>query len=949
MAKTKMIKNESSGKPDVLRQRIIEKEIIKTDYPADYELRQLVDEERYKAIFEAAGDIMMLFDKKGKIIDVNGKSVEISGYSKGDVIGKDVRILSRIITRKSMVKIVSNFLKRMAGFDVPPYEIELIKKDGELLTFEISAQPLRKDGKIIGDLGILRDVTARKRADEEILQKSSDINLINIINEAANQGKDFGQIFQLVSKETQKLFGGNVQIVYLLSEDRQYLVMQNINLPPRMAHGIEKLIGAKISGVKIKLKPGGNYSEILNKGKTILTNDANVMVNMARECTEDKTLQKFVLPIIKTLGVNSVISVPLKSDSEPIGLLDIGRHEPFTESDMKRIETIAGQLVSIIKRKQTEKQLEESEDNLKTYLENAPDGVYLSDLNGNFLYGNKKSEGILGYKKEELIGSNYFKLNLLPEKYFNKVAELLAFNTMGKTTGPDEFELIRKDKSHVWVEINTAPIKQKDNNVIIGFVRNISERKQAEQLYHNLADSSPVGVYIIQNRRFVFTNPVFQGVSGYTAAELLNIKPVILVHPEDRETVRQNAIQMLTGERTQPYEVRLITKNGGIRWGLERMTSITYEGKRAAVGNYMDITERKLAEDKLEQAAQEWRTTFDSITDLISIHDKDNRLLRVNKAVAELLNTTPKELIGKFCHEVMHGTKEPPANCPHLETLRTGKPAATEIFNSNLDAYFHEAASPLFNEHGEVTGSVMVARDVTKQKRMEEQLIVTDRLASIGELSSGIAHELNNPLTSVIGFSQLLMEGDVPDNIRENLATIYAEAQRAAIIVKNLLTFARKHAPVKQLSQVNVVIEDVLKLRSYEEKVNNIEVEKHLAANLPEIMMDAFQMQQVFLNIIVNAEFAMLEAHQRGRLVIATEASDGVVKISFTDDGPGISRENMKRIFDPFFTTKEVGKGTGLGLSICHGIVTEHGGQIYARSEPGQGATFIVELPLDQK
>jgi PAS domain S-box-containing protein len=379
------------------------------------------------------------------------------------------------------------------------------------------------------------------------------------------------------------------------------------------------------------------------------------------------------------------------------------------------------------------------------------------------------------------------------------------------------------------------------------------------------------------------------------------------------------------------------------------MTSITYEGKRAAVGNYMDITERKLAEDKLEQAAQEWRTTFDSITDLISIHDKDNRLLRVNKAVAELLNTTPKELIGKFCHEVMHGTKEPPANCPHLETLRTGKPAATEIFNSNLDAYFHEAASPLFNEHGEVTGSVMVARDVTKQKRMEEQLIVTDRLASIGELSSGIAHELNNPLTSVIGFSQLLMEGDVPDNIRENLATIYAEAQRAAIIVKNLLTFARKHAPVKQLSQVNVVIEDVLKLRSYEEKVNNIEVEKHLAANLPEIMMDAFQMQQVFLNIIVNAEFAMLEAHQRGRLVIATEASDGVVKISFTDDGPGISRENMKRIFDPFFTTKEVGKGTGLGLSICHGIVTEHGGQIYARSEPGQGATFIVELPLDQK
>jgi signal transduction histidine kinase len=230
---------------------------------------------------------------------------------------------------------------------------------------------------------------------------------------------------------------------------------------------------------------------------------------------------------------------------------------------------------------------------------------------------------------------------------------------------------------------------------------------------------------------------------------------------------------------------------------------------------------------------------------------------------------------------------------------------------------------------------------------MEEQLIVTDRLASIGELSSGIAHELNNPLTSVIGFSQLLMEGDVPENMRENLATIYDEAQRAAVIVKNLLTFARKHAPVKQMSQVNTVVEGVLKLRSYEQKVNNIEVEKHLAVNLPEIMMDSFQMQQVFLNIIINAEFAMLEAHQKGKLTVTTEVANNMVKISFADDGPGISEANLKRIFDPFFTTKEVGKGTGLGLSICHGIVTEHGGQIYVKSEIGQGATFIVELPLD--
>jgi PAS domain S-box-containing protein len=467
-------------------------------------------------------------------------------------------------------------------------------------------------------------------------------------------------------------------------------------------------------------------------------------------------------------------------------------------------------------------------------------------------------------------------------------------------------------------------------------------------MYQTIADSSPVGVYIIQGREFVYTNPAFQKIAGYTGEELKKMQPVLLVHPEDRMTVRLSAIQMLKGQRAQPYEFRLMTKSGEVRWGLERMTSIIYEGKPAAVGNFMDITERKQVEEKLGFAAQEWRTTFDSITDMISIHDKENRILRVNKAVADMLKTTPKELIGKSCHVLMHGTKEPPANCPHLLTLKTGKPASIEIYNPFLEATFHESTSPIFNEKGEVTGTVIVTRDVTKQKRIEEQLMLTDRLASIGELSSGIAHELNNPLTSVIGFSQLLMEGDIPANIREDLGTVYSEAQRAASIVKNLLTFARKHAPVKQLCQINSIIEDVLRLRAYEQRVNNIEIINHMATGLPGIMIDHFQMQQVFLNIIVNAEFAMLEAHRKGKMTITTEKIDDIVRISFADDGPGISEENMKRIFDPFFTTKEVGKGTGLGLSICHGIVTEHGGKIYVKSEKGLGADFIVELPLNR-
>jgi signal transduction histidine kinase len=235
---------------------------------------------------------------------------------------------------------------------------------------------------------------------------------------------------------------------------------------------------------------------------------------------------------------------------------------------------------------------------------------------------------------------------------------------------------------------------------------------------------------------------------------------------------------------------------------------------------------------------------------------------------------------------------------------------------------------------------------IAERKQMEQQLIITDRLASVGELASGIAHELTNPLTSVIGFSQLLLGKDIPEDIKEDIRIVSSEAQRAAGVVKNLLTFARKHAQVKQLVNINNIIGKVLELRAYEQRVSNIWVKIRFAADLPEVMADYFQLQQVFLNIVINAEHFMVEAHSKGTLTITTEKVDNVVKAFFTDDGPGIPEADLGHLFDPFFTTKEVGKGTGLGLSICHGIITEHGGKIYARSELGKGTTFTVELPI---
>jgi two-component system NtrC family sensor kinase len=236
-----------------------------------------------------------------------------------------------------------------------------------------------------------------------------------------------------------------------------------------------------------------------------------------------------------------------------------------------------------------------------------------------------------------------------------------------------------------------------------------------------------------------------------------------------------------------------------------------------------------------------------------------------------------------------------------------------------------------------------------REKELQRELYLSSRLASIGELAAGVAHQLNNPLTGVLGFSQRLLKKSTDEESSQDLRKIYGEAERAAKIVQNLLTFARRRQPKKEYSDINNVVQSALELRAYELKTSNIEVTTNLASGLPKIMLDFHQIQEVFLNLILNAEQAMTEANGGGKLAIKTEKNKKYVRCTFSDDGPGIPPENLYNVFDPFFTTKGERGGTGLGLSVCHGIIGEHGGKIYAKSKPRKGATFFVELPITTK
>ena len=475
--------------------------------------------------------------------------------------------------------------------------------------------------------------------------------------------------------------------------------------------------------------------------------------------------------------------------------------------------------------------------------------------------------------------------------------------------------------------------------------QDLTERKRMEEelkLRAQILDGATDSIFLHDfDGNFIHVNEMACKTHGYSKEEFMKMKLHQVIAPERVSHIASDFQQML--EKGQViFESTHLRKDGSIMPVEVHGCTIESDGRKLLLTVIRDITERKKAEEKLTKQKELTDRILATTPNAVLVIDRDSRIILANKTFCQTFEMTPAEAQNRQVKDVI-----PVADLSEVisKALAGTEPQPQFEFRQKRDGDEGILVARVYPMgEGEI---LILISDVTDDRRRQERLLLTDRLASIGEMASGIAHELNNPLTSVIGLSQLLTEEDLPDDAKEDVEAIYSEAQRAAGVVRNLLTFARRHMPVRQLTQINRVLDDVLTLRAYVHRVNNIQVNTRFAPKLPEIMVDYFQMQQVFLNIVLNAEAAMIEAHNQGTLTIAIKRVNNNIKVSFTDDGPGIAEDNLSRLFDPFFTTKEVGKGTGLGLSICYGIVTGHGGKIYAQSELGKGATFVVELPVN--
>ncbi|MEO8879203.1 MAG: ATP-binding protein [Gemmatimonadaceae bacterium] len=339
---------------------------------------------------------------------------------------------------------------------------------------------------------------------------------------------------------------------------------------------------------------------------------------------------------------------------------------------------------------------------------------------------------------------------------------------------------------------------------------------------------------------------------------------------------------------------------------------------------------------------------FEQASDGIFTVDETGHFTSVNLIMERAMGHRLGGLLGTHCCDLLDAAQQEVAQRLFRDTL-AGKRQRAEIPFRDVagrDRIGSITATPII-EHGRVSGALCIVRDVTQERRFAEELRQREKLAAVGQLVSGVAHELNNPLAGISAFAQLL-EGAGPLNAeqRDAVDTIQTEAKRAAKIVSSLLLFARQRHPERSSVDLNRVLTDTLALRRFVMSTDQIEVVTELEAELPETWADPFQLQQVLLNLLINSEQALRGRKGKRRLTLRTQRKGDRIVASVIDNGAGMSAEMLTRIFEPFFTTKPVGEGSGLGLAISHGIVRQHGGVLRASSEEGKGATFEIDLPI---
>ncbi len=585
--------------------------------------------------------------------------------------------------------------------------------------------------------------------------------------------------------------------------------------------------------------------------------------------------------------------------------------------------------------------------NFRELIDSFEDAACAVSLDGTVRTVNKRVSELLGVPYTAIVGHKFFDFVEEPARA-NIEAGLSRFLERRHWAGPVRVRL-KNDSRVLYFDCVLNAIVKSDEVVgasVLG--RDVTSQHEKELRFTELFETLQEGAYFsTPEGRLLDANPALVSILGYsTKEELLALGTNELNVDPAAPPVLGRAHDDRGGVRAR--EITLRKKDGSAAVFLESSRAVWDAGGKLIryQGTLVDVTERRKLERQLARQEEFRRRLLESFPDLILVIDLTERYTFVSSRVHDLLGYEPQELVGKDISDIQDHSSELTILYQDIAASKRAVGSA-EYGARHRDGSWRTmraTASQFFDADGKLGGVIISVHDITTEKKLEQQIVQSERLAAMGAMIGGVAHELNNPLTSILGVSELLQDSQTTESARKQIAILQQQARRAAEIVHNLTYFSTPPAPGKTRVNLGEIVERTLNLHAYSLRKNNISVDYLREPGLPYVECDPHQMMQVFLNLILNAEQAIRETRDRGTLRIRLGAGADTVWAAFQDDGPGIPPESLASIFDPFYTTKRPGRGTGLGLSICKSVLKEHNGNIEAANAPGGGAVFTVTL-----
>jgi PAS domain S-box-containing protein len=589
-----------------------------------------------------------------------------------------------------------------------------------------------------------------------------------------------------------------------------------------------------------------------------------------------------------------------------------------------------------------------SQRSFKELIDSFDDVAFATSLEGKIKTVNRRVTELLGIPYSDVVGHRVEEFLEEPKRE-DADRGLARFLEKRRWSGMVRVRLKANARTLYFDCALNAIVKGDEVVGVSALARDVTEEREKERRFTELFETLQEGVYFsTPEGKLLDGNAALVQVLGYDSKEeLLSVDPRGLNSDPNEDPVLGRTADDQGGVRAR--EIMLRRKNGTLGVFLDTSRAVWDAGGKIVryQGTLEDVTEQREMEKALRRQEEFQRYLLESFPDLILVIDLNGRYSFVSSRIHDLRGYKPEDLLGKK-------VEEEPDYSPELFALYRDLTSGKKMFGScdynarHRDGSWRNmraSASPLFDAENKVSGAIVSVRDITVEKKLEQQIIQSERLAAMGQMIGGFAHELNNPLTSILGMSELLQEGEAPEGVRKQMVVLQQQARRAAEIVQNLMYFSRPPAPGKSPIDLGELVQRTLHLHAYSLRKSNITVD-FLKEAVPPVSGDAHQLMQVFLNLILNSEQAMREVRDRGTLRIRIEKREKSVSVIFQDDGPGISPDILPNIFDPFYTTKRPGRGTGLGLSISKAILREHNGNVEAASGPGGGAVFTVTLPL---